>query len=360
MKIVHIDRQRGWTGQTNRTLNVLTGLRARGIDATLIAHAGSALADRARQRGVEPIEVPLYGHAAYASILAIRRACGRSKGEILHCHGPRDQLLSVLARPLGAGRKMVRTRHNHLPLGSGWFSRLLFVPCDAVVCISEYIRELSLSDGLPAKKLTTIRTAVDTTRWTPGEPDPALRRELGFGANEIVIGHSSTLVERKGVDWLLQAFAQHVQADPAPPARLLIVGEAFAKWQPLAEQLGLGDRVIFTGFQAEPQRFLRLMDLFIIPSREEGLGTAAVEAMACGLPVIGSRVGGIPESVTPEVGLLFEPGDVAGLADCMAQLASDPAARRRLGEASRARAISEFSVEVMVDRLVELYRDLAT
>ncbi len=362
LRIVHIDRQRGWTGQTNRTLNMVVGLRRRGFECDLVTHPDSGLARHARERGVEPVEMPLYGSGTYTSVPRLWRLLRKRRVDLLHCHGPRDHLLAAIVRLLGGCPHLIRTRHNHVPLSSGLFSRLLFVPCDRVVCISDYVRRLSLDDRLPEQKLTTIRTAVDTERWSPAEgssPDDPLRDELGLRPGDLVVGHVSTLVKRKGVDWLLEAAARLVTRRPDLPLRLLIVGEAYRKWQALAERLGVSDRVVFTGFRTDAERLIRLMDLFVLPSREEGLGTAVVEAMSCGTAVIGSNVGGIPEAVTPDVGLLFEPSDVDGLTERIETLLDDAPRRGAMARAARQRAVNEFSVEAMVDRMAQLYRGLA-
>ncbi len=357
-RILHIDRQRGWTGQTNRTLNMVVGLRRRGLDCDLVTHANSGLAEHAHARGIEPIEMPLYGWGTYTSAPRLWRLLRRNRVDVLHCHGPRDHLLSAMVHVAGGGRTLLRTRHNHVPLSSGGFSRLLFTPCDRVVCISDFVRRLSIDDGLPERKLTTIRTAVDIDRWTPGPPDGELREELGIAANDHVVGHVSTLVKRKGVDWLLQATAQLLQRRPGLPIRLLIVGEACRKWQPLTDELGLTDRVIYPGFRTDAERLIRLMDLFVLPSRDEGLGTAVVEAMACGTAVIGSNVGGIPEAVTPDVGLLFETGDTDGLSNAIETLLDDAPRRQAMAAAARQRAVEHFSVKAMVDQMAALYHEL--
>lgn len=338
---------------------MVTGLRERGYECDLVTHVGSGLAEHARKRRVQPIEMPLYGTRTYTSAWPLRQLLRKRRVDVLHCHGPRDHLLSAIVHVLGGGRKLLRTRrHNHVPLSSGLFSRLLFLPCDRIICISEFVKQVSIDDSLSPDKLLTIRTAVDVQRWTPGPPEAALVRELGIEPGDRIVGHVSTLVERKGVDWLLEAAAQLRRRRPDLPIRLLIVGEAFHKWQPLAERLAMTDRVLFPGFRTDAERLIRLMDLFVLPSRQEGLGTAVVEAMACGTAVIGSNVGGIPEAVTPEVGLLFEPGDIDGLAHAIEALLDDEPRRRAMAEAARQHAVDHFSVDVMVDQMTTLYEQL--
>src|SRR5262249_50140252 len=146
-----------------------------------------------------------------------------------------------------------------------------------------------------------------------------------------------------------------------PESRVLLVGDGplRADLEALAATLGVGDRVTFAGYRDRPERFLRLMDVFALTSRSEGMPLAILEAWAAGLPVVASRVGGIPEVVADgRTGLLFPAGDDAGLATHLDRLLTDSVAARALGEAGRAEVREKFDVRTMCDTYQRYYRAL--
>jgi glycosyltransferase involved in cell wall biosynthesis len=127
----------------------------------------------------------------------------------------------------------------------------------------------------------------------------------------------------------------------------------------LAAALGLADRVHFAGYQARPEHFLHLMDIFALTSRLEGMPLAILEAWAAGRPVIASRVGGVPAIVTEgETGILFDSGDEAALTQAMSRLLASPDEARRLGAAGRNYVRSRFDLAVMAETYEQHYRRL--
>jgi glycosyltransferase involved in cell wall biosynthesis len=164
------------------------------------------------------------------------------------------------------------------------------------------------------------------------------------------------LIAHKGADTLIRAFEQVPE-----PARLVVSGSGpeLPRLRRLAERLGLSERIEFKGDRPAARELYPSARLVVVPSLwPEPFGLVGPEAMAHGLPVIASRVGGIPEWLADgEVGFLFEPGDVQGLADRINRLLFDRPLARRLGQQARARAGSRFTVPGYVDRFLELLRE---
>ena len=174
-----------------------------------------------------------------------------------------------------------------------------------------------------------------------------------------VIGTARRLIPIKGVIYLIRAFA--LLRHDIPGARLEIAGSG--PEQPLLERevqlLGLRDAVRFLGWQADIESALKRWDIFVLPSLEEGFGVAALEAMAAGLPVIASAVGGVPELVEDgRTGLLVPPADAAALADRLRLLLLNPMLRQSMGNAGRDRAHKCFSSEQMIEKISRIYDGL--
>jgi glycosyltransferase involved in cell wall biosynthesis len=355
MKVLHIDRQSNWGGQLNRTLNDVAGLRSRGIDAALLTHTGSAAVVQARARGVPIYELPLRGGAAWVHLHRMWRLVVGEGFDLVHAHGARDHLFAVLVAALGTRCEVLRTRHNHQRLRSGFFSRLLYKRTAAVVGVSQWVCDLAAADGIDVHRLHVIHDSVDLHLFRPRPRSEARMRELGLDPEAVTFGLAARLDPRKGVDLVLQALRLVRDRSPDRLVQGLIVGRSPERYAELAAALGLGNSVVFTGDRRDVPELLACMDVFVMPSRQEALGTAIVEAMAAGLPVVGSDVGGIPESVSADVGYVIRSGDVEGLAAVLGDLAADPDKRRSMGLAARRRAEQLFSLDDMVDRTIELY-----
>ncbi len=217
--------------------------------------------------------------------------------------------------------------------------------------------------GVPADRLTQIYNGVDGRRFhPPGDERPRLGPPGFLEGARCIIGSVGRMVAVKDYPTLVRAFirlAGRVQ-DPAG-LRLLLVGDGperqTCQW--LLDEAGLGRQAWLTGNRDDIPELLRVMDLFVLPSLGEGISNTILEAMATGLPVVASRVGGNPELVQEGVtGSLFTAGDEAGLAHLLQEYLHDPARRRREGCAARARVEREFDLERMAAAYAAVYESL--
>jgi glycosyltransferase involved in cell wall biosynthesis len=230
--------------------------------------------------------------------------------------------------------------------------RRIIASADAVFAASREILDVAL--GLaPHPRAEVLLNAVDTETFRPGPParpgTPARRRVLV----------PRRLVPKNGVEYAIRAVPF---LSPRVDAELWIVGDGpeRARLERLADELGVRDRVRFLGARphAEMPGVLRSAELVVIPSLMEASSVAALEAMACGVPVVASRAGGLPEVVDDAVGALVPPADPRALADAIAALLADPAGLRARGTEARRRVVERFSLGRLVDRHVEVYREL--
>ena len=225
----------------------------------------------------------------------------------------------------------------------------------AVTVVADWIAHDLKERGLdPPGGIQTTRGGVDVARFRPRlERDPAWRQKLGIPEDAVVMGAAGRLVEQKGYDLLLRATAR-VLADGSP-LHLVMAGDGPLRKQLAAEtgRLGIAHSVHWIGFQENVPRFLRELDVFLLPSRLEGFPIAMVEALASGLPCIATPVGGVREMVGDDGALVVPPEDEEALADAMRKMLS-PATRAAY--ASRGPEIaSGFSIDLMAEQLSVLY-----
>lgn len=210
---------------------------------------------------------------------------------------------------------------------------------------------------IPARKVSSICNGVDTERFRPGDRE-AGRRALGVSPGTFVVGTVGRLDPVKDHVGLIRAFLD-LEITAGTPATLVIVGDGpmQRELEALVKELGAGERVRLCGERDDVPQALRGFDLFVLPSVGEGISNAILEAMATGLPVVATRVGGNPELVADGVtGALVEARATPPLSSAIARYRNDPALARRHGEAARARALHEFSFARMLAGYRDLYR----
>jgi glycosyltransferase involved in cell wall biosynthesis len=303
--------------------------------------------------------VTLRSDWSLAGALALSRQLRDAAPDLAHLHSGRAAWLGGLAAarlglPALATRRMDR-RLRRNPRNALLHGRLL----RRSVAISDAVARQLAEAGARAERIAVVPSAVDPAALHPQRAREAVRAELGANAGEPCLLTAAALVERKGIDVLLRALARLFAEDG--PATLWIAGDGPERGalEQLARELALGDRVRFLGARRDVPDLLAACDVFVLPSRHEGLGVAALEAMAAGRAVVASGVGGLAEAVAHErTGLLVPPDDPPALAGALARLLGDARLRERLAAAGPARIAERHLASHMVEAYERLYRDV--
>lgn len=265
-----------------------------------------------------------------------------------------------------AGVPVILGEETSDPVNRRWSGHLLYRGLAALthhmVAVSPAVHDYLLSGiKLPSNKVTLVNNGVAEPAGATAEQKRHVREELGIQPGDFIIGSCGRLLdEHKRFSDLIPAFARVRQQ--FPNAKLLIVGEGpdEAMLRGLASQLGVSDHVLFAGYQGDTRPYYEIMDIFALASAHEAFGLVLVEAMFAGLPVVATRVGGIPTVVKQgETGFLVEPKAPAELAKRLLDLISNPSQRQSMGEMGLMRARAEFGAERYVRQFDELYQRLA-
>jgi glycosyltransferase involved in cell wall biosynthesis len=215
--------------------------------------------------------------------------------------------------------------------------------------------------GIPADRIRVIESGVDPSRFPIAPAPPAERERLGLPADARVIGTVGRLVPEKDHPTLFEVFLRVRRA--VPGARLLLVGDGplRSELEERSRRLGLADSVSFLGSRGDVPALYRSMDLMVSTSRWEGLSNVLLEAMAAGVPVVATRVGGTSRVVEDGVtGFTADPGDAPLIADQAVRLLTDPSLAARLREAAREKVLREFSISRMSREYESLYEAIIT
>lgn len=247
----------------------------------------------------------------------------------------------------------------------GWIRRKIFDLSDVVVNLSPLLANRCRDAGLPEKKITLIPNGVDTELFQPPttEKKKFLREKLGLDLFQWVFVYAGILRPRKGIRDLVEAFSAFHAEEKS--SCLVLAGPThkdennisyYHELLVLARKYGLAGKVIFTGQVENVAEWLMAGDIFLFASRKEGFGTALIEAMSVGLPVIVRRIPQISEYIISheEDGLITE--DNGGMTEGMFSLVRDPAYRRKLSQNARATVLRRFSQDVVMGHYLDLYR----
>ncbi|HYS18446.1 MAG TPA: glycosyltransferase family 4 protein [Candidatus Binatia bacterium] len=377
VRVLHVITRLTLGGSSENTIASCVALARAGYDCTLAASFRESEApslDDARRRGCRVVDVPSLGRevaplADLAALGQILRLIRRERPSIIHTHTSKAGFVGRLAALIARVPAVIHQPHGHIfygyygPRRTAVFTALERQAArwtDRIVALTErgIAEHLAHGIGRPAQYVA-VPSGVPTAALRAAAPLRAeARARLGLDAGAFVVVGLGRLIRIKGFDLLVRALPGVIAQIPS--ARLLLVGEGPERpsLDAIAASLGLTERLWMTGETADVPMHLVAADVVVVPSRNEGMGRVIVESMALGVPVVATTVGGIPDVVTDgECGRLVEPDDVDALAAALVELGRDPALRRKLGEAARARA-EAFSTSVANEKLLALYAAL--
>lgn len=357
MKVLHVEAGRHLYGGAQQVLYLLEGLAAAGVTNILVCPRGSDLA-QAATASAEVHGLTMGGDLDLGLIPRLSRLIARCRPDLVHLHSRAgaDVLGALAARRHGRPIILSRRVDNPEPR---WLVALKYRLHDRVVAISEGIGQVLLAEGLPPEKLRVVRSAVASDPFAGPCERTRIAAALDLPADALWLGVVAQLIPRKGHRDLIAVL-------PALVAEFPRLHCAFFGQGPLVEELcravadaGLAGRVHLVGFRPDLAACLPCLDLLVHPATMEGLGVALLQAASAAVPVVATRVGGIPEAVVDGVtGLLVPPGDSAALGAACRRLLGDEALRLRMGAAGQARMRAEFSPAAMVAGNLAVYREL--
>jgi len=339
-------------GAEGVVVNLSKTLQARGHTVVVATTAGRPFTTHLGQLGFDTRPIRLSGKLNVLAALALAKLARAESIEVLHAH------LSTAAVAAGIAGRVTR-----LPVVAtvhGMTHVLYYRLADQVIAVSQAVLEHLVRCGLPRRRIVVIRNGVDVRRFDDLLDKEQARGLLGLPLAAQVVGTVGRLSQAKGHQYLLQAIARLRPGFPQLRGLIVGDGEALPALLRLADSLQLAGRVTFAGWREDIDVVMSAMDIYVQPSLEEGLGLAVMEAMATGLPVVGTRVGGIPELIEDgRTGFLVAPGDVLALSDAIGLLLSNGELRARLGGAARAHVRAHHSWERVAEQVELVYHSLS-
>jgi glycosyltransferase involved in cell wall biosynthesis len=340
-------------GAESQLCELARGLRAEcDVFVYCLSEKDRPYGPKLREAGV-PVEViAATGSFDLARVVRLARSLHRDRIDVVHAFLFIASAYAYLATRLARRMRLVTSARNCKPEPNAvrrWIMKRAFKRSDAIICnSSEMARFASAYYAAPAGRITVVYNGVDTQRFDAARPAPSAER--------LTIGTIGRLEPQKNLDAFLEA-AACVHA-VRPEARFHVVGEGSerARLETRTSTLGLAGVVSFEGTTGDVAGFLATLDQFWLTSDWEGTPNVVLEAMAAGVPIIATRVGGVPELLEDgRTGLLVEAGDASALCSASLFLAREPARAGTLGQGAREVVLERFSLSAMVAATARVY-----
>jgi glycosyltransferase involved in cell wall biosynthesis len=363
VKVLQLISSGGYYGAENMLLNLCASQQKAGCENSLMlfynVHAPNVeFYERARRRGLSVRMLHCQGRADWRAVRQIEDCIQDDGIELLHTHGYKADLYGYVAARR-SGKPIVATCHNWVggtaALGIyNHLDRMALKRFHGLAAVSDSVAQRLLNSGVAATKIRTIANGIDVEPFERALPSPA----LNFDGNK-VIGMVARLDLQKGFECLLRA--AHQLCGTFPALKVVIAGEGPDRQaiENMIQRFGLQSSVILAGHHSDMPGIYAAIDIFVLPSLNEGLPMTILEAMAASKPVIATRVGAIPSVIKEgETGLLVDPGDADGLRDALARLLSDSDLCQRLGAAGHDWVRRNYTSEAMAMKYRQMYGEV--
>jgi glycosyltransferase involved in cell wall biosynthesis len=370
MRVCHVMSADLWAGAEVQVATTAAYLvQQPDVVLTAVLFNDGPLAAELGRMGVPVTVIGESSHGAPRIVQELTRLLRLHAVDVVHTHRYKDTVLGAVAAALAGVPCLLRTVHGRSEPMRGWSwtkyqaynamdRAVLRWFADGMIAVSGGVAKSLEALASPSAPVVSLPNGIDLEKVRPTRFRRDVRHELAVGPASPLIGVVGRLSPVKGHAHFLDA--AHVMRREEPAARFVVVGdgELAAGLKARAAKLGLDDACTFAGARQDVYDLVSAMDVFVLPSLDEGIPMALLEAMALGTPVVAAAVGGVPEVITnDETGVLVPPADPAALADACLALVRNR--QRALAMAGRARRVvaDRFSHERNGERLVDLYRE---
>lgn len=357
MNILHLSSEKTWRGGEQQIAYLIEELNSLGINNQVACRKGSAFEAYCRRQDIPHFSLPFSNSLDLRTAMGLRKICAAAGIDLMHLHSSKSHGVAVLSAWLGNRTPMILSRRVDFPLKRNWLSQKKYNHPGIlkIACVSDAIKEMVQKDiGEPSKAMT-IYSGIDLQKFRPDRISKRLREQYAIPEGHWLIGNTSAIAPHK--DYYTFVDTVEILEQQNFPASYLIIGKGPEEENIKAyvTEKGLQDRIIFTGFLDNIPEILPELDLFLMTSRTEGLGTSLLDAFASKVAVVATAAGGIPEIVKHEQsGLLVNVGDSNQLAQEVIRILRDPALKAKTVEGAY-ELVQQFDKRITAEKTLALY-----
>lgn len=354
MKILHIDTRPDWRGGQHQILMTLRGQRERGHDAQLLTRRGSPLDERAvKDKFVVHTFSPQF--ARLDAFFSLREIVDQRSVDVVHAHDPHALSAAWLAR-VHRRSALVASRRVAYPLSRGWPGLARYRAAHRIIAVSRFVASSVVVAGIDAARVGVVYDGVEMPPITSAEAHAAARQRLNISDETVLLGCVGYLLPEKGQELLIRAMK--IVSAEFPLCKLILAGDGpmRGRLESLSSELALRSTIIFGGFVEDVGTLYKALDVFVLPSLAEPLGSSLLAAMAHALPAVALANGGVSEIIDDgRDGVLVSTPGAGELAGAICGVLRDHEVSRRLGEAARETVAQRFTVTQLAENTLQEY-----
>lgn len=359
LNVLYLLNHAGKAGTERYVESLAAGLGGKSINVFFAYNEGGLLVEKSESMGIKTFRLHMGSRFDLKAAWRLSRLCRELSIDLIHTHYLRENYISLFSKIFNPKVKVIYT--NHFILENDGFTRItnriLSALESKIIAVCNKGRDMLIKNGFSPKKIEVLFNAVDPVYWQ--EPlESSIKEEYNIGKDEFVLLCASRFASDKGHAFLVQGLYELKKLNPAP-FKCILAGDGplLAKIKEKAESLGLGNEVIFTGFRSDIKNLFYSANVYINSSEHEALSFLILEALASGLPLIATDMGGNGDIVNEETncGILTKYNDPEGLAQAIKKLMDDPGLCARLRENALQAVQDRFNLDKMIEKTYNLY-----
>lgn len=359
LRVLHLSSEPSWRGGEQQIAYLIDELNQKGVENIIACRRKSAFEAYCRKKQWKCYSLPFQGSVDVATILGIKKICKQEKVDLLHLHSAKSHSLAVLSHLAGNQTPLILSRRVDFPVRNNFLTQWKYnhPAIQKIIGVSQAIEQIVRNSIRHPEKCLTVYSGIDVHRFK--KTADSLRKQYHIPEDTVLIGNTSALAAHK--DYFTFVDTVNIFCRYNISSRFLIIGDGPEKEsiQNYIKEKGLEEYIIMTGFLDNIEEVLPALDIFLMTSSTEGLGTSVLDAFACKIPVVATQAGGIPEMVIHEkTGLLASPKDAATLAQHLKRITENTALRATLTENAYRHLLQNFTKEKMASRTLIVYRQV--
>lgn len=354
MKVLHLDSEASWRGGEQQIAYLIESLNQK-VNHYVAGKAGSELSQYCSNNSI-PFFPLSFGATKIKASWQLASLCKKEAIDIVHMHSANAHTVGVYSTLLGNKSKLILSKRTDFAVKKNFLSQFKYnhSSIKRTLCVSHTIKDILLRTSKPAGPVDVIHSGINPAKFNIDKK--CLKSKLKIPKDCFLIGNTSALADQKDYFTFLNVAKELVGLNPL--FHFVIIGDGPMKKsiQDYCNKLGLEDRVHFTGFMYDLPKYLESLDLFLITSKTEGLGTSILDAMICKIPVVATNAGGITESVLDnKTGLTCPIADTQCLAQAVEKIFNNQALTNTLCENAYQNVLTNFHYQVTANKTFEAY-----
>lgn len=359
MRVLHLSSEKHLRGGERQIILLVTELKKQGVSSWIACRTGSSFSQYCRENNWPFIELPFRNSFDIKSIWRLNNFYKIQEIDIVHIHSGKSHSIAVLSTFVGNKARLILSRRVFYPIKKNWFTKWKYnhSSIERVISISRAVQTQVLKILKDPNRSTVIYSGIDINRFK--HPSGLLRQKYALTSDAIIIGVTAAIEPAKDLKVFVDTAALVLSKTPNSTFFIIGDGPEGNTIQQYIDEKGLSKKVHITGFLHNVEEVLPELDIFLMTSQTEGLGTSILDAFACRIPVVATRAGGILEMVKHgETGMLASIKDSANLAQHVLYLLNNPSVKDKITQQAYELLIQKFTHSVMAQHTLEVYREV--